>query len=159
MDLFLLFLAVTTGIYLVLMAVLDLKSREIYTFPCNVLTVLWVVYTFAKGNVDAKIIVAYVVFFIALYVAFNVTKIWGDGDSDLLLLFGSVYLAHMDGVFTLFDVSSQCIALVLVLLFSAGIGFVEARLKKEHLRKDSSIAIAPGYAVVIIGVIIGGFIS
>jgi len=159
MDLFLLLLAATTGIYLVLMAVLDLISREIYTFPCNVLTILWVAYAFARENVDVKVIAAYVVFFIALYVAFNVTKTWGAGDSDLLLLFGSVYLAHMDGAFTLFDVSSQCIALVMVLLISAGIGFIEAKIKKEHLKKDSSIAIAPGYAVVIIGVIIGGFIS
>ena len=76
MDLFLLLLAATTGIYLVLMAVLDLISREIYTFPCNVLTILWVAYAFARENVDVKVIAAYVVFFIALYVAFNVTKTW-----------------------------------------------------------------------------------
>ena len=49
--------------------------------------------------------------------------------------------------------------LVLVLLLSMGIGLVEARRKKEHLKKTSSIAIAPGYAVVIIGIMIGGFIS
>lgn len=158
MDWFLLFLAVVTGTYLVLAAVWDLKSREIYTFPCNVLTVLWIVYAFVQGNVDVKVIATYIIFFIALYVAFNMTKTWGAGDSDLLLLYGSVTLAQMDGVITLLDISSQCIALAVVLLISAVIGFIEAKIKKETLRKDSSIAIAPGYAVVIIGSIIGGFI-
>lgn len=158
MDWFLLFLAVVTGTYLVLAAVWDLKSREIYTFPCNVLTVLWIVYAFVQGNVDVKVMATYTIFFIALYVAFNMTKTWGAGDSDLLLLYGSVTLAQMDGVITLLDISSQCIALAVVLLISAVIGFIEAKIKKETLRKDSSIAIAPGYAVVIIGSIIGGFI-
>lgn len=158
MDWFLLFLAVVTGTYLVLAAVWDLKSREIYTFPCNVLTVLWIVYAFVQGNVDVKVIATYTIFFIALYVAFNMTKTWGAGDSDLLLLYGSVALAQMDGAITVLDVSSQCIALAVVLLVSAVIGFIEAKIKKETLRKDSSIAIAPGYAVVIIGSIIGGFI-
>lgn len=157
MDWFLLFLAVVTGTYLVLAAVWDLKSREIYTFPCNVLTVLWIVYAFVQGNVDVKVIATYIIFFIALYVAFNMTKTWGAGDSDLLLLYGSVTLAQMDGVITLLDISSQCIALAVLLLVSAVIGFIEAKIKKETLRKDSSIAIAPGYAVVIIGSIIGGF--
>ena len=148
MDIFLLLLAVTTGIYLMLATVWDLKSREIYTFPCNLLTVLWIAYAFFNG-----------VFFIVLYITFNVTKTWRAGDSDLLLLFGAVYLAHMDGTFTLIDVSSQCIALVVVLLVSAAVGYVEARIKKKQLKRDSSIAIAPGYAVVIIGVIIGGILS
>lgn len=159
MDWFLVVLALLTGIYLVLAAVWDLKSREIYTFPCNVLTVLWIVYAFVQGNVDVKVIATYTIFFIALYVAFNMTKTWGAGDSDLLLLYGSVALAQMDGAITLLDVSSQCIALAVVLLVSAVIGFIEAKIKKETLRKDSSIAIAPGYAVVIIGSIIGGFIK
>lgn len=158
MDWFLLFLAVVTGTYLVLAAVWDLKSREIYTFPCNVLTVLWIVYAFVQSNVDVKVIATYIIFFIALYVAFNITKTWGAGDSDLLLLYGSVTLAQMDGAITLLDVSSQCIALAVVLLISAVIGFIEAKIKKETLRKDSSIAIAPGYAVVIIISLIGGFI-
>lgn len=158
MDWFLLFLAVVTGTYLVLAAVWDLKSRDIYTFPCNVLTVLWIVYAFVQSNVDVKVIATYIIFFIALYVAFNMTKTWGAGDSDLLLLYGSVTLAQMDGAITLLDVSSQCIALAVVLLISAVIGFIEAKIKKETLRKDSSIAIAPGYAVVIIGSIIGGFL-
>ena len=159
MDVFFILLAISTAVYLVLATVWDIRSREIYTFPCNVLTVLWIVYAFICRNVDAKVMAAYIVFFICLYVAFNVTKTWGAGDSDLLLLFGSVYLAHMDGMFTLLDVSSQCIALVVVLLVSAVIGYVEARIKKEQLKRDSSIAIAPGYAVVIIGVIVGGLIS
>ena len=159
MDIFLLLLAVTTGIYLMLATVWDLKSREIYTFPCNLLTVLWIAYAFFNGNVEVKVMAAYIVFFIVLYITFNVTKTWGAGDSDLLLLFGAVYLAHMDGTFTLIDVSSQCIALVVVLLVSAAVGYVEARIKKKQLKRDSSIAIAPGYAVVIIGVIIGGILS
>lgn len=159
MDLFLLLLAVTTGIYLIFATVWDIKSREIYTFPCNVLTALWIAYVFFRGNLDVKVMTSYIVFFIALYLIFNLTKTWGAGDSDLMLLFGSVYLAHVKVAFTLLDVSKLCIALVIVLLLSAVIGFVEARRKKEHLKKTSSIAIAPGYAVVIIGIMIGGFIS
>ena len=156
---FLLLLIVATGIYLIFATVWDIRSREIYTFPCNVLTVLWIVYAVIRGGVDVKVMAAYIMFFIVLYIAFNVTKTWGAGDSDLLLLFGAVYLAHMNGAFTLIDVSSQCIALVVVLLVSATVGYVEARIKKKQLKRDSSIAIAPGYAVVIIGVIIGGILS
>lgn len=51
---FLVLLAVTTVIYLVLATVWDIKSREIYTFPCNLLTVLWIAYAFFSGNVEVK---------------------------------------------------------------------------------------------------------
>ena len=159
MDWFFVLLAVMTGIYLICATVWDIKSREIYTFPCNVLTVLWIVHAVLQGKVEVGVIAAYVVFFVILYVVFNMTKTWGAGDSDLLLLFGSVSLAQVNGRITLFDISGQCIALACVLIISAIIGFIEARFKRETLRKDSSIAIAPGYAVVIIGSLIGGFIK
>jgi len=44
-----------------------------------------------------------------------------------------------------------------VLVIAAVVGFVEARIKGETLESDSSIAIAPGYAVVISYFMIGGF--
>ena len=159
MNPMLIFLSLSTGIYLIFATIWDLKSREIYTFPCNILAVMWAIFAFVKGSVDVYEMVAYVVCFVALYIGFNVTKAWGAGDSDLFLLFGSVYLAHIEKTITLFDISGQCIAMALVLLISASIGLVEAKIRKKELKRDSSIAIAPGYAMVIIGVIVGGFIS
>lgn len=55
------------------------------------------------------------------------------------------------------DISSQCISIAIILLIAAIVGFVEAKVKGEKLEKDSSIAIAPGYAVVISFFMIGGF--
>ena len=153
------FLVGATMVYLLLATIWDLKDRAIYTFPCNVLTVMWIAYAFMQRMVDAKVVVAYLFFVGALYVLFLVTKIWGAGDSDLFLLFAAVYLAYMEGAITVVVVSAQCIALTLVLLISAIIGLIESRLRKKPFRRDSSIAIAPGYAVVMIGVMIGGLIA
>lgn len=150
-------LAVITGIYLLLCSWWDLKDRMIYTFPCTLLTGLWVGYSVMKGEVQPRILMAYIVLFSVLYITFTITKAWGGGDSDLLLLFGAVHLAQMSGGFSLYDISSQCISLAIVLVIAAVVGFVEARIKGETLESDSSIAIAPGYAVVISYFMIGGF--
>lgn len=157
MEIYHIILAVCTGIYLVLCAWWDLKDRMIYTFPCMMLTGLWVGYCIMVGEVEAKVLLAYIVLFSVFYITFALTKAWGGGDSDLLLLFGAVYLAQMKGGFSLLDISSQCISIAIILVIAALVGFVEAKLKGERLEKDSAIAIAPGYAVVIGFFMIGGF--
>lgn len=157
MEIYHIILAVCTGIYLVLCAWWDLKDRMIYTFPCMMLTGLWVGYCIMVGEVEAKVLLAYIVLFSVFYITFALTKAWGGGDSDLLLLFGAVYLAQMKGGFSLLDISSQCISIAIILVIAALVGFVEAKLKGEKLEKDSAIAIAPGYAVVIGFFMIGGF--
>lgn len=157
MEIYHIILAVCTGIYLVLFAWWDLKDRMIYTFPCMMLTGLWVGYCIMVGEVEAKVLLAYIVLFSVFYITFALTKAWGGGDSDLLLLFGAVYLAQMKGGFSLLDISSQCISIAIILVIAALVGFVEAKLKGEKLEKDSAIAIAPGYAVVIGFFMIGGF--
>lgn len=151
-------LAVITGIYLVLCSWWDIKERMIYTFPCSVLTGLWIGYSVMKGEVEPRILMAYIVLFTVLYTTFVLTKVWGGGDSDLLLLYGAVHIAQMSGGFSLYDISSQCIGLAIVLVIAAIVGFVEVRMQGEKLESDSSIAIAPGYAVVISYFMIGGFL-
>ena len=158
METYHIILALITGIYLMLCSWWDLKDRMIYTFPCMMLTGLWVGYSVMKGEVEPKILLAYIVLFSVLYITFALTKAWGGGDSDLLLLFGAVHLAQMSGGLSLYDISSQCIAIAVVLVIAAVVGFVEARIKGETLDGDSSIAIAPGYAVVISYFMIGGFL-
>ena len=151
-------LAVITGIYLVLCSWWDIKERMIYTFPCTMLTGLWIGYSIMKGEVEPRILMAYIVLFTVLYTTFVLTKAWGGGDSDLLLLYGAVHIAQMRGGFSLYDISSQCIGLAIVLVIAALVGFIEARVQGEKLECDSSIAIAPGYAVVISYFMIGGFL-
>lgn len=158
MEAYHIILAVITGVYLLLCSWWDLKDRMIYTFPCMMLTGLWVGFSIMKGVVEPKILLAYIVLFSVLYITFVLTKAWGGGDSDLLLLFGAVYLAQISGSFSLYDLSKQCIAIAVVLVIAAIVGIVEARLKGETLERDSSIAIAPGYAVVISYFMIGGFL-
>jgi len=158
LEIYHIILAVCTGIYLILCAWWDLRDRMIYTFPCMMLTWLWVGYCVMSGEVEPKVLLAYIVLFSVFYITFALTKAWGGGDSDLLLLFGAVYLAQMKGGFSLADISSQCISIAIILLIAALVGFVEAKIKGEKLEKDSSIAIAPGYAVVISFFMIGGFL-
>lgn len=158
MEMYHIILAVITGTYLVLCSWWDLKDRMIYTFPCMMLTVLWVGYSVMRGEVESRVMLAYIVLFSVLYIAFVITKAWGGGDNDLLLLFGAVYLAQMKDGFSLYEISSQCIALIVVLVIAAAVGFIEARIKGETLEADSSIAIAPGYAVVISYFMMGGFL-
>lgn len=158
MEWFHIILAGITVIYLALCTWWDLKEREIYTFPSAVLSILWVSYTLAAKQIEPNVIFLHVVVFMVLLVTFNITKTWGGGDSDLLVLQGCVFLAQMKAPFTIMDICNQCIALVVVLLVAVFIGFIEAKVKGEKLEKGSSIAIAPGYAVVISGLIIGGFI-
>lgn len=158
MEMYHIILAVITGIYLVLCSWWDLKDRMIYTFPCMMLTILWVGYSIMRGEVEPRVLLAYIVLFSVLYITFVITKAWGGGDSDLLLLFGAVHLAQMKDRFSLYEISSQCIALIVVLVIAAAVGFIEARIKGETLEADSSIAIAPGYAVVISYFMMGGFL-
>lgn len=158
MEKYYIVLAVMTGIYLGLCAWWDIKDRMIYTFPCMVLTGLWIGYSVMRGVVEPRILMLYIGLFSVLYITFVLTKAWGGGDSDLLLLYGAVYIAQMSGKFSLYDISIQCIGIAIVLIIAAIVGFVEARVKGERLERDSSIAIAPGYAVVISYFMIGGLL-
>ena len=126
MEAYHIILAVITGVYLLLCSWWDLKDRMIYTFPCMMLTGLWVGFSVMKGVVEPKILLAYIVLFSVLYITFVLTKAWGGGDSDLLLLFGAVYLAQISGSFSLYDISKQCIAIAVVLVIAAIVGIVEA---------------------------------
>ena len=157
MEMFHLILGVMTGIYLIVCSWWDLKDRMIYTFPCTVLTALWIGYSVLQGKVEARLLIAFIVMFLVLYVTFAITKAWGSGDNDLLLLFGAVYLAKLSESVGVNDIISLCIGVASVLIIAFFIGWIESRVRKKKLNPHSSIAIAPGFAVVISVFMIGGF--
>ena len=157
MEMFHLILGVMTGIYLIVCSWWDLKDRMIYTFPCTVLTALWIGYSVLQGKVETRLLIAFIVMFLVLYVTFAITKAWGGGDNDLLLLFGAVYLAKLSGSLDVNVIISLCIGVASVLIIAFFIGWIESRVRKKKLNSHSSIAIAPGFAVVIGVFMIGGF--
>ncbi len=148
-------LCVATAIYLVFASVWDLRERAIYSFPCEGLLVLWGGYIGFNGNVSGLFLFIYFLIGILLYLFFQVKKIWGDGDSELLMLFMLVYLSFCHH----FSISELCLELLLLssaLFMAILVSFMEARVKHERLYVNRSVAVAPGLAVVTIGWMIRG---
>lgn len=151
-------LAFATSIYLILCFVWDIKGREIFTFPCTLLTGLWIVFAVMTNRLSSWTQWLYCLVLIVVFVIFNIKKIWGAGDSDLLMLLGAVYLCQGTGQISLTDFIALCFVIVLILLSAIIVGVIEAKIKNRQLGKDSSIAVAPGFAIVIICIMIGGFL-
>ena len=93
---------------------------------------------------------------IALYAAYKVWSVWGDGDSDMFLLFTGIILCTFDirnmlqfgFMISIFLVIAQVVALIS--------GLIEAAIKKRKLDRHSDLAVVPGFAVILITVIIWG---
>ncbi len=140
-------LCIVTAIYLCLASIWDIRERAIYSFPCEMLIVLWGGYLGASKSVSGIFLLIYILVGIFLYFFFRFKKVWGDGDSELLLVFMLVYLAFCKQ----FGIHEICIELVLLasaLFVAILIGYVEAKIKEETVCANSSIAVAPGFAIV-----------
>lgn len=143
--------------YLLLVSVQDMRERVIYTFPANALTVVWGVVAIQKMTIPA-IVVGVIAGYLMLYVFFNKLRIWGEGDSDLFLLSSSVFLAVINAKLSIGNIIWQIILFALVLVIALIAGVVEAKVKKTKLDKSSSIALAPGFLVVICAMLMKGVI-
>ena len=150
-------LIVMTSIYLIVASWQDLKERKIYSFPCNILSVLWIMKIAMEMRMPSYLYLIYLAVILALCFVFTNKKIWGAGDSDLFFLFSVVYLSCAGGFLSLRFLVIEILLFIGVLVSALFYGWIEARVKKIKLDKKSSIAVAPGFAVVIIAMMwIGG---
>jgi hypothetical protein len=91
---------------------------------------------------------------LAIYLALKITGIWGDGDSDVFLLYGMIFMTMMlTGKYEI-GITMYMILEIIVMVFALIVSFVvaliEAKIKGQKLTKKSSVAVVPGFAVVII---------
>ncbi len=142
-----------TVAFMVLCFATDLRERMIYAFPCVVLIALWAVLG-AISTGQFMLIGIAVSVHLAIYLALKITGIWGDGDSDVFLLYGMIYMTMMlTGEYEIgimMYMILELIGMVFALLVSFVVAFIEAKIKGQKLTKKSSIAVVPGFAVVIV---------
>ena len=156
---FYMLLATTTIIYMVLSARMDLRERQIYTTPCFFLTLSWWAYSLNVGMFDWKILTMWLVFHYVLYRMFNHFRIWGAGDSDVFLLLSNVLVAVLGERGWLTVLFAECVCVVMALAVAILIAIFEFRTKDEKVDLHSKVAVVPGFAVVVILVLIFGFMG
>ena len=125
----------------------------IYAFPCMTLIALWAVLCAISTGQFVMIGIAVSVH-LAIYLALKITGIWGDGDSDVFLLYGMIFMTMMlTGKYEI-GITVYMILEIIVMVFALIVSFVvaliEAKIKGQKLTKKSSVAVVPGFAVVII---------
>lgn len=143
-------LIVMTTMYLIGASIQDLRKRAIYTFPCTMLTALWGIEIAICMQYPWYVFLGYMVVSFSLYGIFTARRIWGAGDSDLFLLFLVIYLSVLGGNFNLGSLCMLFLLFALALIVALLVGLIESKLKRKKLDKRSSIAVAPGFAVVMI---------
>ena len=141
-------LMIVTLIYVVSSAVMDVRERQIYTFPALMLSLAWFSYMAGTNEYEIKYLVAYGLFNVSLWFVFNRFKVWGAGDSDIFLVASNVLLAVVGPVSGYKIVMYECVLVIGVMIFSMFIGYIESKVKKEKLTKYSNIAVVPGFAFV-----------
>lgn len=141
---------------LIFLSVQDFKERMIYSFPVLFLSGGWAMYSVMLYRDNLMLLIPAWTMTIALYAAYKVWSVWGDGDSDMFLLFTGIILCTFDirnmlqfgFMISIFLVIAQVVALIS--------GLIEAAIKKRKLDRHSDLAVVPGFAVILITVIIWG---
>ena len=87
---------------------------------------------------------------------YKIFHIWGDGDSDVFLLFIGITLCTFEIDNLLQFGFLICVFLVAAQLISLIAGVIEAGIKNRKLNRDSGLAVVPGFAMVLIIMIIYG---
>ena len=84
-----LILAIITTIFLLVSFAQDIKERTVYSFPCLILTDAWAIVLWGVANFTKAEIICFLLVHSSIYLLLRLFKIWGDGDSDIFLLFGN----------------------------------------------------------------------
>lgn len=149
-------LMVVTLVYVLSSAVMDVVERQIYTFPALLLSIAWFSYIAGTDEYSSKYLLAYGLFNIALWFIFNRFKLWGAGDSDMFLVASNVLLAVVGPVSGYRIMMYECLMVIGIMMFSIFVGFIESKVKKERLTRNSNVAVVPGFAFVIITLMFAG---
>ena len=149
-------LSFITVIILTLVAAQDFRERMIYSFPVLILTVIWMIYSIFFYWGRMRFVVFAWAITVVLYMAYKIFHIWGDGDSDVFLLFTGIILCTFKIDNLLHFGFLICVFLVAAQLISLIAGVIEAGIKNRKLNRDSGLAVVPGFAMVLIIMIIYG---
>ena len=153
-------IAVATVIFLTVSFTTDIRERMIYAFPCMVLILSWILMG-VIGIKDTAFVITVLLLHLFVYSIMRILKIWGDGDSDVFLLYGAVYAALAMITLDIKGMSAyrimELIGMIVALLLSFGIAGIEALIRKEKLGKQRSIAVVPGFSIVMIFMIVRMF--
>lgn len=158
MFLYVLLMVVTT-IYLVSSAKMDIRERQVYTLPCFFLTLSWGLYIL---NMEVFIWQELVLYWLLIHVVwrlFNHFKVWGEGDSDVFLLLSNIVLATLWQNNWIVILIGVCICLISSLAMAILISIFEFEEKELSIGLDSKVAVVPGFAVVMIFLMIIGFVG
>lgn len=152
-------LMILTSIYLVVVGIQDVKERKIYSFPCTLLSALWMIKISMELRMPSYMYLIYLAVSLALYCVFTKKRIWGAGDSELFFLFTVVFMSCTNSVISLRFLFVEILLFIVVLASALILGFLEANIRRMKLSKTSSIAVAPGFAIVIIAIMWRGVIG
>ena len=140
-------IAITVA-FMMLCFATDLRERMIYAFPCMTLIALWTVLGVISTGQYMLIGIAVSVH-LAIYLALKIIGIWGDGDSDGII-FMTLMLTDKYEIGVTMYMILELIGMVFALLVSFVVALIEAKIKGQKLTKKSSVAVVPGFAVVIV---------
>lgn len=154
-------LFIATVFYMTLVSIEDLREKEIHTFPADVLALIWTLAAFFERPADWFFYLMYMAAILGMYFLFNRFCIWGEGDSDLFLLFAAVYLKTYGGSLAQGSTVIEFLMMELVLFIFALVaaaltGMIEASVRGQRINQKTAIALAPGFALVIAVVMIKG---
>lgn len=152
-----LILAVITTVFLIVSFAQDIKERTVYSFPCLILTGAWAIVSRSADSLMKAEIICFLIAHAVLFLLIRLFKIWGDGDSDIFLLFGNICLVFLNPGSTRTLAISESLLVVLAITISLLIGAVEYRIKKRKLSLKGDVAVIPGFSIVMIAVMITGF--
>ena len=151
-----LILAVITALFLLVSFAQDIKERTVYSFPCLILTGAWAIVSWSAASYTKAEIICFLLAHAVLFLLIRLFKIWGDGDSDIFLLFGNICMVFLNPGSTSTLAISESLLVVLAITISLLIGAVEYRIKKRKLSLKGDVAVIPGFSIVMIAVMITG---
>ncbi len=145
---------ILTILFLMFSAIQDIKERAIYSFPTLLFTAWWFFYSIRLYADDIPVLIALWSIVVFLYVIFKRFHIWGDGDSDMFLLFSAIIICTFEGSGIYGFLLHESIALSISLILSLFIGYIEALIRKRGITKRYGIAVIPGCSLVLITLIL-----
>ena len=139
-----------------MLAIQDLRERMVYVVPIIVLNAVWSVYLLCMGEWDTRFLALNWILHLLIYIGMNHWNIWGGGDSDLFMLFGNICLFSTMVKSGYSIVIWECIFLCAGLILSIFINQVEKWIIGEKYKSKNGVAVIPGIAIVMIGLLVGG---
>lgn len=149
-------IAIATVLYLVIASVQDVRERMISVAPAIGLYAVWSAYLYCQSEWSKEFLCVFWLMHLLLYILLNRLSVWGAGDSDLFLVFADLCLIAGKNVDLIGVFLRESIYLCMALMVAIAVGMIEAKKKGNALSKTTGIAVAPGFAVTGVMLLIKG---